>query len=260
MTLNDLHLVYFSPTGTTVKVMDAVAQGLKPGKLERHNLTHACEPQKLHFESGVALIGVPVYAGLVPAICLERLAGFSAQNIPTVLIALYGNRDFEDTLVELRDFVSPKGFTVIAAGAFIGEHSYSTADYPIAVDRPDEADLALAVEFGQRVAVKLASGDLNRPQISGNVPYKARVKFGGVAPQTDAKTCILCGKCAEVCPVKVITVNDSVVTEAKDCIMCAACVRVCPVGARPFEHPAVKERRELLVKNCSLPKTPTVFL
>jgi len=260
MQVKDVHLIYFSPTGTTRKIIDAVAEGLNPQTLNRYDLTRESKVKNLSLESGIAVVGIPVYAGLVPEDCLTRLAGFQADGIPTVLIALYGNREFEDALVELRDALAPKGFNTVAAGAFIGEHSYANADYPIAAGRPDAADLQRAKDFGQKVAVKIAADNFDRPEIDGNVPYKARVTFGGVAPETNGEICVLCGQCAAVCPVQVIDVADSVVTDAQNCIMCSACIRACDVGAREFDHPVIKERRELLTKNCSVPKAPKVFL
>jgi len=254
------HLVYFSPTGTTRKIIDAIAAGLSPERVNRYDLTYACETEERHIVDGVAVIGIPVYAGRVPEDCLERMAGYRADDVPTVLVALYGNREFEDALVELRDVATAQGFNVIAAAAFIGEHSYSTPERPIAAGRPDAEDLRLAVKFGQDVAAKIARGDLGTPEIEGNVPYKERVKFGGVAPETDAETCTLCGACAKVCPVRIITVSDFVATRAENCIMCSACVKICPVEARPFNHPRIEERRELLIKNCSTPKAAKMFL
>jgi len=254
------HLVYFSPTGTTRKTVDAIAKGLSPERINRYDLTYTLEKQEHHIAGGVAVIGIPVYAGRVPKDCLERMAGFRADGVPAVLVALYGNREFEDALMELRDVATAQGFNVIAAGAFIGEHSYSTPERPIAAGRPDAEDLRLAVKFGQDIAAKIERGDLGTPEIDGNVPYKERVKFGGVAPETDAENCTLCGECAEVCPVRVVTVSDSVTTQAENCLMCCACVKICPVDARPFNHPSIEERRDLLVRNCSTPKTPKIFL
>lgn len=260
MEVNDVHLIYFSPTGSTKQIIEAVAEGLNPQKVDHFDLTCEFKMKEQRIDSGIALIGVPVYAGRVPEDALERLSGFSANGTPTVLIALYGNREFEDALVELRDVCVQKGFNVVAAGAFIGEHSYSTADYPIAAGRPDSDDLMLAGKFGQNIAEKLIRGDFSQPELEGHVPYRERVKFGGISPETENKFCVLCGKCADACPVQVIEVSDSVVTDSQNCIMCVACVRACGTEARTFMHPFVEERRGLLVKNCSTPKAAKMFL
>ncbi len=260
MSDNRVHLIYFSPTGTTRTTVNAIAKGLAPEQTCDHNLTFAFDAQKQHLADGIAVIGIPVYAGRVPVDCLERLSAYTATDMPTILVALYGNREFEDALVELRDVVTTQGFKVVAAGAFIGEHSYSTPERPIAADRPDAEDVQAAIEFGRQVAAKLAGGNHDTPAMDGNVPYKERVQFGGVAPETNPATCILCGRCAAVCPVRVIKLADQVDTQADNCIMCTACVRACPTGARVFNHPLIEERRAMLFKNCSTPKAPKLFL
>jgi ferredoxin len=255
-----VRLLYFSPTGTTRAVCEAVAEGLGTELLDRCNLTPPEASCDLTLTEGVAVIGVPVYAGRVPELFLERVSGLSASGVPAVLIGLYGNRAYEDALVELRDVAAAKGFRVIAAGAFIGEHSYSTPDRPIAGGRPDAPDLELAREFGRQVAAKLMRGDLATPTIRGDVPYRERKTFGGIAPETDRGKCTLCGACAAVCPTGIVSVADRVVTRAASCIMCCACIRACRFEARIFDHPVIEERRALLLKNCAEPKQPEIFI
>ena len=254
------HLVYFSPTGTTRKIVVQIAKGLAAQQNVHYDQTLPGEPLITTLSAGVAVIGIPVYAGRVPEICLQRFAAISARGLPCILVAVYGNREFEDALVELRDVVSKQGFQVVAAAAFIGEHSYSTPERPIAAGRPDADDLAIAENFGRDVAAKLRNKDLSMPAIDGNTPYRERVPLGGVAPETNRDKCTLCGKCAEVCPTGVIDVADIVATDAADCVMCCACVKICAEDARPFNHPRIEERRAMLLQNCSIPKAPTLFL
>ena len=254
------HLVYFSPTGTTKKICTSIAKGLGAKNVTHYDVTLPDASFETLLTTGVAIIGIPVYAGRVPELCLKRLQTITSKGVPAVLVALYGNREFEDALVELRDVSSTQGFNVIAAGAFIGEHSYSTTERPIAAGRPGAEDLKQAVRFGQQVAAKIERGAFTNPEIKGKVPFKERVQFGGVAPETDNEKCTLCGKCATVCPTGVITVSGSVTTHADNCIMCCACVKVCEVEARPFNHPRIEEKRAMLLKNCSTPKMPEVFL
>lgn len=258
--VNTTHLIYFSPTGTTRKVSESIAKGLGAERIDHYDTTLPGAALNAAFTKGVAIIGVPVYAGRVPALCLNRLAGISAKQVPTVIVAVYGNRAFEDALVELRDIATEKGFHVIAAGAFIGQHSYSTPDRPIAEGRPNAEDLAAAVQFGQRIATKMKNGVLNTPEIAGNVPYKAPVSLGGIAPETNPEKCTLCGQCEAVCPTGVIRVAASVKTDAERCIMCCACVNTCTFAARALRHTMIEEKRTMLINNCRSAKMPTVFL
>jgi len=256
-----LHLIYFSPTGTTRKIIEAIAKGFTQQQIVRYDLTRTTAITHKQLHDGIAIIGVPVYAGRVPKICLERIAGFTSTGLPVVLIALYGNREYEDTLIELRDITTKAGFFVIAAGAFIGEHSYSTADQPIAIGRPDYADLTSAQQFGRDISLKISSArDLKKLIIPGTFPYKERVQLGGISPTTDPTTCTICGICASVCPTLIIRVTKEVSTNARDCVMCCACVKNCPEQARIFSHPVIEERRKLLIKNCSQRKDPALFL
>jgi len=254
------HLVYFSPTGTTRTTCSRIAKALSAKRIMHYDVTLPGDLLTTTITEGVVIFGVPVYAGRVPELCLQRFASISAQGLPCILVVMYGNREFEDALVELRDVVTMQGFQVVAAAAFIGEHSYSTPEWPIAAGRPNADDLATADEFGQEVAAKLRNNDLSMPAIDGNTPYRERVSLGGIAPHTNSDKCTLCGKCAEVCPTGVIEVSETVSTNAANCVMCCACVKICEVGARPFNHPRIEERRAMLLQNCRIPKAPTLFL
>ena len=95
----------------------------------------------------------------VAPLAMERLQYIRGVDTPTVLVVVYGNRAYEKALMELDAFAIPHGFKVIAGATFIGEHSYSTDKYPIAVGRPDESDLAFAAEFGKKIMEKIQTAD-----------------------------------------------------------------------------------------------------
>jgi len=254
-------LIYFSPTKTTKKIVEQIAAGINILDIEHYDLTLMEPGLDRQFVDCLAIIGTPVYAGRVPEVFLNRIEKISAVGIPAVLVALYGNRAFEDALVELRDVVVSRGFVVIAAGAFIGEHSYSTNQQPIAANRPDAADLQKAKEFGVNIAKELQE-KIGKPgaEIPGNVPYRDRVPLGGIAPETNSDLCTLCGTCAKVCPTFVIKMDGEVTTDAENCIMCCACVKYCPESARELKDPMIEAKRAMLIKNCSIRKEPASFL
>ena len=72
-----------------------------------------------------------------------------------MLVVVYGNRAYEKALIELDAFASAQGFKVIAGATFVGEHSYSTEQNPIAPGRPDANDLQYAEEFGAKIRTKI---------------------------------------------------------------------------------------------------------
>ena len=57
-----------------------------------------------------------------------RLREIRGEGTPAIVLAVYGNRSFGTAVAELASFVAERGFVPVAAGAFVGEHSYSTPE------------------------------------------------------------------------------------------------------------------------------------
>jgi len=254
-------LVYFSPTQSTRKILDAMAQGLGVDVVTRCDLTNPgaiCPETPAH---SVTLLGVPVYAGRVPGVAAARMRRLDGRGGPVVLVVTYGNRAYEDALLELHDLAVELGFAPVAAGAFIGEHSFSTPATPIAQGRPDEADLQAAWQFGTQVMRLLTSAPtpsaLTRLEIPGNRPYREVPERPPRAPVADAALCVQCGICVDICPVNAIELRgDAVNTDARSCIFCCACVKNCPEGALSVRDPELLGFVEQLAKRCSDRREP----
>jgi ferredoxin len=267
MTICTAQLIYFSPTRTTQRILTGIAQGIDVGDVIHLDLTPPGVRGRT-FEVGeetIALLGAPVYGGRLPKVAVERLYCLRGNGTPAVLVVVYGNRAFEDALLELRDIAEACDFVPIAGAAFIGEHSYSTEAMPIAAGRPDAADMEKAIAFGQQIREKLAQTSRdNLPPliIPGDFPYKEQRPSTETppTPTTIVDLCTLCGDCAAVCPTAAITVSDTVVTKAAACIRCCACTRACPTGARVMEDPRILRTAAWLYENHSARKEPEVFL
>lgn len=266
MKVSSVKLVYFSPTGTTKKILEGIAKGMGVEDVDHVEMTlpdATTKPLK-KFTDELVVIGAPVYAGRLPDDAGKRFKRFSAQNTPAVLVVVYGNREYEDALLELTHLSKDLGFIPISAGAFIGEHSYATKDVPIANGRPDTKDIEKATEFGAAIMRKISDiqtlDGVSPLNITGNFPYKERTPFPQVSPITLEDTCTLCGICADICPKAAITVNNTVETDPNLCIRCCACVRECPEDARVMDDQRIKDVAKWLNENCSLRKEPEVFI
>jgi len=266
MELTRQKLIYFSPTQTTQKVLAAVAEGTGISQTEQIDLTlpQAETLGKPEIHQELAIIGAPVYSGRVALEAANRLQQIKGNGSPAVIVVVYGNRAFEDALIELRDIATEAGFIPIAAAAFIGEHSFATADKPVANGRPDTDDLSAARGFGVDVQKKLGqlqTLDSGAPlQVPGSTPYKDRKPGGGVSPNTLEETCTLCGTCADVCPTGAITVGETVVTDKGRCIICCACIKSCPSGARVMEEPVMLKITDWLHTEFSARSEPEIFI
>jgi ferredoxin len=260
--LTKVRLVYFSPTGTGRKTIKEIAKGIGiDTKVIDVTLPDTdLELFKLGSEE-LAIFSVPVYGGRVPLTALERLEAVKGESTPAVLVAVYGNRAYEDALLELHNKTTELGFKTIAAAAFIGQHSFDTHETPIATGRPDSEDLKKAHRFGADVLNKIKRiGELQEINVPGNYPYRERGSRAPRSPETVPATCILCGMCARVCPVACVEVSNVVATEKDQCITCSACVQNCPTGARLWEHEGILKAARWLSEEHGARKEPDIFL
>jgi ferredoxin len=266
MNIETLKLIYFSPTGTTKRVLEGIAGAIQPAALEYLDLTPP-ESKTRRFEElrgGLMVLGTPVYGGRVPPDAVRRLRRLKASNTPAILVVVYGNRDYEDALLELHDLAVEIGFRPAAAGVFIGEHALM----PVADGRPDAKDLEKAEEFGKKIRDKLDNYEKvdNLPplKIPGKYPYvEKKISARDILktfPVTDETLCVKCGSCTEVCPTASVTLNDRVITDTGECILCCACVVNCPTGARRMDAPRYRPGAGPPSKEFSGRKEPEIFI
>ncbi len=266
MSVSSARLIYFSPTGTTRKVLEGIADGIQLASVEHLDLTPpdaaARKPAELHGK--LAIIGSPVYAGRLPDDMISRLKRVKGNGEPAAIVVVFGNRAYDDALLELRDVARETGFKPFAAGAFIGEHSFSTGATPIAIGRPDGEDLQKAGEFGKMIREKMKNlqrlDDMAPFPVPGKFPYKERTALSNISPVTHESLCAKCENCASVCPTAAITMKDTVVTDPGACIRCCACVKTCSTGARTMEDARIRQVAEQLSMNCRNRKEPELFI
>lgn len=249
MRVKKIRALYFSATGTTqtaVKTVAAAAAAVLDCPWQAVSFTLPRERQEdlVFGPDELVVVGVPVYAGRVPNVLLpfltQKLAGNGALAVPVVL---YGNRNYDDALMELRNILAQDGFACVAGAAFVGEHSFSRV---LAAGRPDSEDRVLMEGFGQAVGRKvkrLTAAPREQVAVGGCEPirpyYRPQDREGNfinilkVKPVTDAAKCTGCGACAPMCPMGSIRA-DNVAEVAGICIKCCACVKGCPTGAKYF--------------------------
>lgn len=258
MNIRAVHLITFSPTHTSKQVGGAIVRGTGISEVTETDLTLSPAGALEIPKDVLAVIAVPVYGGKVAPLAMKRLEGIRASGAPAVLVVVYGNRAYEKALAELDVFASERGFKVIAGATFVGEHSYSTEQHPIAVGRPDADDLQFAEVFGAKIRAKIeaASGmdklyavDVNRIQRPRQAFFPlfrflrkvVKLRKSGLPmpriPAVDAALCNHCGYCVAHCPAGAIGTGDECKTDMGKCIRCCACVKECPQKARTFDTP-----------------------
>lgn len=260
--MKKIYAVYFSPAGKTEKIIREIGQSLtktlKCMAIEYVSITTPkgrTEPMKFD-ENDFVLLAVPTYAGRVP----NKIMPFIKENImgkntKGAAIVTYGNRNFDDSLIELGLLMTDNAFKVIGGGAFVCEHSFAEE---LATGRPNDEDLLKAEELGIKLAKKIMDEDTQAVELPGNKMFDSYYIPKGIdgkpavflkaKPETDFNLCTKCGKCSKVCPMGSILAENNYNVKGI-CIKCQACIKCCPVNAKHFKDEAFLSHQAMLKEN-----------
>jgi len=265
MKINKIWTVSFSPTGNSKRIIEAIASTSKGIPVEHIDRTSPDAVSAIQFgPRDLVIFGVPVYAGRVAPLAVTRVQDIKGERTPAVIVVTYGNREFEDALIELKDITEKAGFMPIAAGAFIGEHSFSGPSTPIAAGRPDAHDLATAKTFGEKISKKLSDVEEWKasycPEVPGNRPFKEGMAKLPFTPLLQANQCTQCELCIAACPTGAISLKSLIEIEQSLCIFCCSCIKTCPEHALIIDAAPLQQKRQSLYEQCSERKEPQMYL
>ena len=220
--------IIFSPTGGTQKCADifAAAFGKEVELIDLTDFSYDFTSTDITSED-ICIIAAPAFGGRIPEIAANRLKLIKGNGAKAILMAVYGNREFDDCLVELQDIATANGFVPVAGVGAIAEHSLIRK---FGAGRPDTSDIEELNTFASRIMEKLNDDQTNPLSLPGKRPYKV---FPGssVRPLTN-DSCVKCKLCAWNCPVEAISEDKPNLTDNDKCIACMRCISLSPNQAR----------------------------
>ena len=118
-------------------------------------------------DSDLVVFAAPVFGGRILSVAAERLNELDGTGKKAVTLVVYGNRAYEDALLELNDIAENRGFQVIALAALVAQHSMAPE---VAKGRPDDQDSRSILVFAGKVLDKMESGVESPVKVPGNHP------------------------------------------------------------------------------------------
>lgn len=252
-----VYKMIFSPTGGTDKAANPFVQvfGQEVKTVDLTDFATDFSHIQLS-QDDICIVAIPSFGGRVPKIAAARLGEIKANSAKAILVTVYGNRAYDDTLLELKTILTHSGFRCVAAAAAVAQHSIM---HQFAQGRPDKKDLEELSQFAEQIRQRLEEGRI--PQnliVPGNSPYR---EYNGVPIKPVAKkNCINCGLCAQRCPVQAIPSNNPSKTDHKKCISCMRCVSICPAHSRKVNQILTAIAANKMKKSCSERKGNELFI
>lgn len=270
MNITEVKGVFFSATGNTARVVTAIAETISgklrvPMELWDFTLPVNRANVQIYSSSQLIVFGTPVYAGRIPNKILPAVQNnFKGEGAFAVPVITFGNRNFDHSLIELRNTLEDNGFHTVAGAAFPASHAFSEK---IAPGRPDKKDWEIITDFADKVADKMITPlePITVPKHEPIGPYYTPLGIDGkpaiflkAKPKTIPESCSGCKICVNACPMGSINKEDPADVPGI-CIKCQACVKKCPSNAKYFDNSAFLSHVAMLEQNYTRRADATLY-
>jgi flavodoxin/ferredoxin len=239
-------IVYYSQDGSTARVAQHIAEGLRIKGLEVDLLNLRDNPRPEIQSCDMIGLGFPVYFSDMP----YNVAGYvkalpDLKGLPYFTFALHGNYR-GDASTRLRRLLRLKGgrdlgyFHCAGENHFVG---YLRRGYLFSPDHPSADELGRAETFGSEVAQRLQGRPFSPEAYDEPAPLIYRIErmvlnrwiaklFYSRLFRVNAKKCNDCDACIKACPTLNIQRNGhGKLVHGSNCLMCLSCESGCPQEA-----------------------------
>lgn len=230
-------VAFFSPTGGTRNSAIALAESITDEPEYVDLTSRDVRAEQVDFASDeLAIVAAPSMGGQLPLVD-GLLTNLKGDNTPAVVLAAYGNRNYDDLLAQMKGILSEQGFVVIAGIALVTPHVFSDK---AGRSRPNGDDREVIKQFAADVVAKVRAGDPQEVELPGN-PKPEPKELSVAIKMYNPDNCVHCLMCATNCPVGAINPDDVSQIDEDLCISCQRCLYSCNYYARNYDVSPVRE-------------------
>ena len=241
-----IFLIYFSQTGNTHKLTEALARGFRSeGHSARVSQMQDSVPDEA-LGSDLVGFGSPCFSSHAPTPVKGFLRSLPPMpGLRTFVFSTTGGASGR-VLYDLSSVLHKKGANVLAGFKAPGEvHHPAPHMSGRRSGRPNAADLAAAERFSVSLLEHVSNRDSGTPtdspkplrptrpgfyEILGTLNTDRMVRFLMPAPTPLMGICDQCGWCVDACPMNNISLGSAPMLGDR-CIRCYRCLTGCPSGA-----------------------------
>jgi flavodoxin/ferredoxin len=242
----DINVIYFSQTGNTRKVAEAIAEAFTAKGNSVRTVSYKKVKQTDFTEADLIGVGAPCFESQAPSNVREYLWDLPKLSEKKTFVYATSGGGPGRVLYDLAKPLMKKGAEVV--GGFLCR---GTCFYPVPClkgrfpKRPDKEDLKTAKKFANSLLDHISSGASGSMQesrsgtlthgvgfyhIVGAMMNDAIVRMLMPKPRVDKGKCTECKWCVAECPTKSMSL-DPKPNIAKTCYRCYRCVNGCPEDA-----------------------------
>ncbi|MFX1444147.1 MAG: EFR1 family ferrodoxin [Promethearchaeota archaeon] len=230
-------LFYFSGTGNTERIAEAIANELteKNVEINNFNITSYKERQQNYdlASYNVIIFGFPIYAWRAPSVVRTWLKSLNGNGKKCATFFTYGGVSTGVAHYNTMKILEGSNFILIGSSEFPGKHTFNLAGWNLLENRPDKGDFEIAKEFARKILKKFQEKDFNKieigdPTISEQILERHEKREKNLpTPSRRGADCSMCRTCEQVCPSGAMNADTGEVDNNK-CLRCLRCMINCP--------------------------------
>ena len=236
----EIAIIYFSATGNTRKIAEAVRKKLIQLNVSITMLDITSTDRRKEDPSiggyDAVFFGFPVYSSRAPEVCREWIDKLDGEGKKCSVFFTYGGFGKDPAHYYIKEQLEARDFSLVSTAEFLGSHTFNYSGWHAAEGRPHVSDLRTAEEYAVKTLHRFTGEDgdslppFSQPDVTPeqlDKSLKARSQLITQLPTRAGKECSMCMKCEQVCPVNAMDAKRGA-ADPETCISCFSCIAHCP--------------------------------